>query len=172
MGTKKLHSISEVKFSRSSTPFDKDPKNRIRFAINCKSSGLDRVFSFSCLRALHYPFFFAQFPITNCSTGKLIINLDFMESRDGLAARHGYLCLTDGFLTVANLLFILDIHAYGLIFDQKIKIKRIKHPFKIMNVVDVLIDINIPKTNFIFFLAINSLKFFWKRQSFNLGRIF
>ena len=24
-GTKKLHSISEVKFSRSSTPFDKDP---------------------------------------------------------------------------------------------------------------------------------------------------
>ncbi len=26
MGTKKLHSISEVKFSRSSTPFDKDPK--------------------------------------------------------------------------------------------------------------------------------------------------
>ena len=25
MGTKKLHSISEVKFSRSSTPFDKDP---------------------------------------------------------------------------------------------------------------------------------------------------
>ena len=25
-GTKKLHSISEVKFSRSSTPFDKDPK--------------------------------------------------------------------------------------------------------------------------------------------------
>ena len=25
-GNKKLHSISEVKFSRSSTPFDKDPK--------------------------------------------------------------------------------------------------------------------------------------------------
>ena len=25
MGTKKLHSISEVKFSRSSTTFDKDP---------------------------------------------------------------------------------------------------------------------------------------------------
>ena len=29
MGTKKLHSISEVKFSRSSTPFDKDPKPRM-----------------------------------------------------------------------------------------------------------------------------------------------
>ena len=36
-GTKKLHSISEVKFSRSSTPFDKDPKKlclNFRLSVN------------------------------------------------------------------------------------------------------------------------------------------
>ena|GEM_PF-2361980 len=42
-GTKKLHSISEVKFSRSSTPFDKDPKARMKFAIN---ANFIRVLSF------------------------------------------------------------------------------------------------------------------------------